>query len=387
MADDVRIGLIGYGGMGSSHCEYLSKGVTRGAKLAAIADTGADRLAAARAKFGDAVKYFDTAEGLIASGEVDAVVIATPHYFHPPLGIKAMEAGLHVMSEKPAGVYTKQVKEMIKVAEGSDKVYGVMFNQRTRPAHQKLRELVQGGELGQLKRSMYVITDWLRTQVYYDAATWKGTWEGEGGAVLMNQSPHNLDLFQWICGMPKRVRSFCHMARYHNIETEDDVTTYVEYENGGTGTFITSTGEAPGSQFMEIHGERGKIAFADNNITFHQTRTPVNEHIRTSDGAFSKPETWKIEIPTHGKATEHQGIMQNWVDAIRNGTPLLAPGVEGIHGVALANAMLMSSWLDKTVELPIDDDVFYEMLQEKIRGSTFKKPETKAKAMDFAGTF
>ncbi|HMO26934.1 MAG TPA: Gfo/Idh/MocA family oxidoreductase, partial [Tepidisphaeraceae bacterium] len=216
----VRIGIIGYGGMGSAHAGYLTKGEVPHANLAAICDHDPDRLRLAREKHGDTVQLFDNADALIASGAVDAIMVATPHYDHPPLCIKALKAGLHALSEKPTGVYTRQVRELNEVADKTDRVFGVMFNQRTRADHQKMRELVQSGEIGEIKRTMYVITDWLRTQFYYDSGGWRGTWGGEGGGVLMNQAPHNLDLFQWICGMPSRVRAFCKFGRYHNIEVE-----------------------------------------------------------------------------------------------------------------------------------------------------------------------
>ena len=382
----VRIGIIGYGGMGSAHAGYLTKGEVPHANLAAICDHDPDRLRLAREKHGDTVQLFDNADALIASGAVDAIMVATPHYDHPPLCIKALKAGLHALSEKPTGVYTRQVRELNEVADKTDRVFGVMFNQRTRADHQKMRELVQSGEIGEIKRTMYVITDWLRTQFYYDSGGWRGTWGGEGGGVLMNQAPHNLDLFQWICGMPSRVRAFCKFGRYHNIEVEDDVTAYVEYPNGGSGIFITATGEAPGRNFLEITGDRGVITMEKGNITFRRTTRSVQEHINTCPKGFDRPETWTIEIPGGG-GEEHRGITKNWVNAIVHGTPLLAKGQEGIHGVELCNAMLLSSWLDDWVNIPIDEDVYFDKLQEKIKTSTFKKPDVQKRAMEFAGTF
>ncbi len=263
--------------------------------------------------------------------------------------------------------------------------FGIMFNQRTHGAHQKLRDLVHGGELGEIKRTQYVITDWFRSQAYYDSGGWRATWAGEGGGVLLNQSPHNLDLWQWICGMPTRVRAFCGFGKYHNIEVEDDVTAFVEYANGATGTFITATGESPGTQSLEISGDRGKVLWADGKLTFWQTRVPVSEWTKTAKGGFDKPETWKIEIPTKS-GEDHKGITKNFVNAILHGTPLLAKGQEGINGVTLANAMLLSSWTDTWVNLPLDDEQYYQALQDKIKNSTFKK-DAEGKSLEFAGTF
>ncbi|MEM8874174.1 MAG: Gfo/Idh/MocA family oxidoreductase [Planctomycetota bacterium] len=385
-ANELRLGIIGIGGMGSAHLSMLTgpNPVSR-LRITAIADTDPRKLDRGLNEFAHhPVKGFATPEELMASGEVDAILIATPHYLHPPLAIKGFDHGLHVLSEKPAGVYTKQVKEMNAAAEKAKAekglVFGIMFNQRTRKSHQQMRKLVQSGELGEIKRTMYVLTDWFRTQFYYDTAGWKGTWEGEGGAVLLNQSPHNLDLWQWICGMPKRVRAFCKMGHHHHIETEDEVTAYVEYENGATGVFVTSTGEAPGSQFMEIAADHGKVTLEGSDIRYWRTPDSVKQFLDESEQSFDKPETWDTKIPG-GNGPEHRGILINFTEAILDGKPLLAPGTDGLNGVALANAMLMSAWKDDWVDLPIDDNEYHQLLQEKISTSTFIK---KTREVDIA---
>ena len=384
--EKVKIGIIGIGGMGTNHAEYLSAGEIAGAELAAVCDVREARLEWARQNLGPAVRVFDSAEALFASGAADAVLIATPHYFHPPLAIQALECGLHVMSEKPAGVYTRQVRAMNEAAARSDKVFGVMFNQRARGEHQKLKELVDSGELGEIVRTNYLITDWFRAQSYYDGGGWRATWAGEGGGVLVNQCPHNLDLWQWICGMPTRVRAFVGMGKYHDIEVDDDVTAYVEYENGATGVFITTTGEAPGTNRLEISGDRGKLLLEDGNITFWRTEVPVSRFRREWKGGFGSPEVWKCAVPFPAGDQEHRGITRNWVEAILHGTPLLARGEEGINGVELANAMLLSSWTDDWAPIPVDEDLFYRMLQEKIESSTVSK-EDRDTLMEVKGTF
>jgi predicted dehydrogenase len=385
----LRIGVIGYGGMGTAHAQYINKGEVPNAVLGAVCDINPERLAKAKQSLGDDVQFFESADALFASKAIDAVIIATPHYDHPPLAIKALQTGHHAMVEKPAGVYTRQVREMNEVAAKSDKIFGIMFNQRTRGSHQKLRQLIASGELGEIRRTMYVITTWLRTQTYYDSGAWRGTWKGEGGGVLMNQSPHNLDLFQWVAGMPKRVRAFCSFGKYHKMETEDDVTAYLEYENGATGVFITSTGEAPGTQFFELVGDRGRVVLdhgaRGEQITFWRTAEGVQHHIDTAKEGFSRPEIWRCEIPAGG-GEEHKGVTKNFVNAILNGTPLLARGEEGINGVQLANAMHLSTWLNDWVSLPVDEAQYYAKLQEQVKNSTFKK-DSKGKVLDVAGSY
>ncbi|MCM3790878.1 Gfo/Idh/MocA family oxidoreductase [Domibacillus indicus] len=383
----VKIGVIGLGNMGSSHVSQLANGLVKGGQLTAVCDFNEDRLKAANEKTGGQLACFTDPDTFFNQADIEAVLIAAPHYDHPTLAEQAFQKGLHVLIEKPAGVYTKNVQRMNEAAAESGKVFSIMYNQRTNPLYQKLRQLIQSGELGEIKRTNWIITDWYRSQSYYDSSEWRATWEGEGGGVLLNQSPHQLDLWQWTTGlMPKRVHAFCHFGRYHNIEVEDDVTAYVEYENGATGVFITSTGEAPGTNRFEIIGDRGKIVVENDQLIFYRLTQSEREFNATYTGGFGEPEHWKIEIPVKGENTQHLGIMQNWVDAILKGTPLLAPGEEGIKGLEISNAIYLSAWLKESVELPIDADLFYKTLQEKIKASNFVKEKSGNVVLSVEGT-
>ena len=384
--DEVRIGVAGIGGMGGNHCEYLSKGQIPAGRLAAVADASPERLAWAKSNL-DGVERFDTPEGMIGSGEIDAVLIATPHYLHPPIAIAAFEAGLHVMSEKPAGVYTRQVKQMNAAAEKAGTVFALMLNQRARGQTRKLHELVSSGELGEIQRTNYIITDWFRAQSYYDSGGWRATWAGEGGGVLANQCPHNLDLWQWVCGMPSRMRAFCYFGKHHDIEVEDDVTAFVEYPNGATGVFVTGTGDAPGTNRLEITGDRGKIVAEDGGILFHRTEQSVSRFLKEYPGGFGSPDVWTCKVPPAGGDGEHRTITANWVQSIRDGgeTELLAPGLDGIHSVELFNAMLLSTWTDSWVDIPVDADLYYDELQKRV--ATSKVKEGPARTMDVKDSF
>ena len=381
-----RIGIIGFGNMGTNHAKYLLKGAIPETELVAICDTNPERLKWAKVNLSQDLLTFETMDALLASDAVDGVLIATPHYSHPELAIKALHRGLHVLVEKPAGVYTKQVREMNEAASRTDRVFGIMYNQRTNPLYQKLKDLIDTGELGELKRTNWIITNWYRSQSYFDSGGWRATWAGEGGGVLLNQDPHQLDLWQWTCGMPKRVRAFCGFGKFHHIEVEDDVTAYVEYDNGATGVFVTCTGEAPGTNRFEVSGDRGKIVIEDDKLTFWRLRVPERQFNREYKGGFGHPECWKCEIPITGEMTGHAGITRNWVEAIRKGTPLLAPGAEGIRGLQISNAMHLSAWLDQWVELPVPEDLYYQKLQERIKDSTFSKTAAD-RVMDVKGTF
>ena len=383
----IRFGVAGIGTMGGFHAKYIDNGQIPDAELAAVCDPNPDRLDWAKDNLSKAVKRFDTPEAMFASKSIDAVLIAMPHYDHPALAIKAFEHNLHVLTEKPAGSYTKQVRLMNQAAEKSDRVFGIMFNQRSLPIFSKIKDLVDSDELGAIQRTNWIITTWFRTQRYFDNGGWRATWAGEGGGVLLNQCPHQLDLWQWICGMPNRVRAFCAFGKYHNIEVEDDVTAYVEYENGATGVFITTTGEAPGTNRFEIIGDRGKLIAEDDKLTFHRTRTSASEFIRESDEAFGTPETWTCQIPLSEGQQQHAEITKDFVRAIVDKTPLLAPGIDGVNSLELSNAMILSTWTDKWIPLPLDDDLYHEKLQEKIKTSTYQKKEVKTKAANPDSSF
>ena len=383
--EQVRLGIIGIGGMGTNHVHSILEGKVPQIRLTAVADIRESRLEWAKENLPAEVQVFDDGKKLIDSGACDAVLIATPHYLHPEFAKYGLTHGVHVMSEKPAGVYTKQVREVNEVAAKSDKVYALMLNQRTNCVYRKLHDMIESGELGAMKRVNWIVTDWYRNQSYYDAAGWKATWDGEGGGVLLNQCPHQLDLLQWLCGMPKAVRAFCHEAKWHDIEVEDDVTAYLEYENGATGVFVTTTGDAPGTNRLELTFEMGRIICDYNGLTFDRLKVNEREHCRTCPEGFKKPEMERVEIETDGMNEQHIGVLKAFADHILKGTPLVARGEEGIRGLTLSNAMHLSSWLGETVQIPFDEDLFLAKLNEKRAGS--KAKEDKGIVFDTTGTY
>nr|WP_294489886.1 Gfo/Idh/MocA family oxidoreductase [uncultured Anaerosporobacter sp.] len=383
--ENVRIGIVGIGGMGTNHVNSLLNGLVPNMELTAVADLRKSRLDWAKENLPDTVFIFDDGKKLIDSGTCDAVLIATPHYFHPEYVMYALGHGVHAISEKPAGVYTKQVREMNEVAEKSDKTFAIMLNQRTNCIYRKLHEMIQSGELGEMKRVNWIITDWYRNQSYYDAAGWKATWDGEGGGVLLNQCPHQLDLLQWLCGMPVKVRAFCHEAKWHNIEVEDDVTAYMEFDNGATGVFVTTTADAPGTNRLELTFEMGKIVCEGGKLIFDKLSANVSEHCMIERDGFKKPDCTRIEVETDGQNEQHVGVLKAFADHILKGMPLVADGVEGIRGLTLSNAMHLSSWLNRTVELPFDEDLFLVELNKK--RATSKKKEDVGIVFDTTGTY
>ena len=381
----IRLGVIGVGSHGTGHVRNISKGMTPEIEVAAICDIDPEALARVRGEFGDIPAFTDSHE-LIVSGLVDAVLIVTPHYDHPPIAMDAMNNGLHVMCEKPAGVYTKQVREMNAVAEKSNVVFGMMFNQRTNPVYIKTRELVQSGAFGEMRRVSWIITNWYRPQAYYNSGAWRATWSGEGGGVLLNQCPHNLDLWQWICGMPAKVTAHMKFGQWHDIEVEDDVTTIVEYPNGATGTFVTSTGEWPGSNRLEITMDKAKIVVENGKIHLWELEMTEQEFTATNTVPFAQPKYTYREVEHDGTCTGHSGVLNAWAGAILRGEPLVARGEEGINGLTISNAMHLSAWTGREVEIPFDDDLFYDLLMERVKTSR-RKENVKTVISDLSATY
>jgi len=364
--DKVRFGIVGIGSFGSGHTKRIIKDVEN-MDLTAVCDTDPARAEWAAENLPD-IKFFDNAEDMFKSGMVDAVLIATPHYDHPPLTMLAFTYGLHVLVEKPAGVYTKQVREMNVAAEKHPElVYGMMYNQRTNSLYRKMKEMIDGGELGRVRRFVWIISDWYRSQFYYDSGGWRATWKGEGGGALINQCPHQLDLWQWIVGMPVKIMAHTHNGKWHNIEVEDDVTAYAEFANGATGVFITSTGDAPGTNRLEITGDCGKLVCENDKLIFHKLSMPEQEFTKVNTKHFGKPDVEVIEVEHDGENQQHTGVFRAFANKILGKGELVASGHEGIHGLMISNAIHLSSWLGKPVELPIDEDLFYEELKKRFK--------------------
>ena len=370
------------GGMGGYHARYLLEGKIKRAKLGAVCDVDPS----AFAKFPDVKNYTDSAK-LIRSGDVDAVIIATPHYYHTTIGIDALEQGLHVLTEKPLSVHKADCARLIAAHKNPKQVFAIMFQSRTNSLYKKVKKIVSDGELGEIRRVIWIVTDWFRSEAYYASGGWRATWRGEGGGVLINQCPHNLDVLQWVCGMPARIFARVTFGKYHAIEVEDDVTAYLEYPNGATGVFIATTGEAPGTNRWEIHGERGRLVVERGKISFQRTEIPVTEYSRTTKEIWSQPPQWNIEIPHAGEGGAHENITRDFVEAILDGKPLIVRAEEGINSVEIANSIIHSSLTGRMVDLPLDAEAYEKQLKDLIANSKFEKKAVAGGESDITASF
>lgn len=369
--ETLRVGIVGVGNIGRVHAGSIFAGEVPGMTLSALCDTDAGKWELIKRTY-PGIPVYGSHEEMFASGDIDCVIIATPHRFHPLIAADAFRAGLHVLSEKPAGVDCGAVREMIAVAEGSGRAFGIDFNQRTDPLFVKAREIVGIGQLGVPKRLVWIITNWYRSQAYYDSGDWRATWDGEGGGVLLNQAPHNLDLWQWIFGMPSRIRAFCHEGKYHSIPVEDDATIYAEYENGASAVFITTTGEYPGTNRLEISGDRGKLVIEHGKLNLYLLSEPEREYcFNATDRPL--PEITESVYEDGQGVPGHMLILRNFADHILHGEPLIAPGQEGLNELMISNSAYLSSWTDDWVALPPDNARFLECLENAVARSAYCK--------------
>ena len=385
--DKIRLGIIGTGGIGSGHAAIIQ--TLPAAELTAVCDINPQALE--QFKDQPQIKCFSDSDIFFEQSNVDAVIISTSHFSHHTLAIKALEKNLHILVEKPVSVHKNHAAILnTAITAHPELVCCAMFCQRTIPAHQKIKQLLDAGEIGEIKRVNWIITDWFRTQSYYDSGDWRASYRGEGGGVLLNQCPHQLDLLQWFCGMPVKITAHAYCGKYHNIEVEDEVTAFMEYANGAPGVFIASPGEAPGTNRLEITGDRGKLIFEKGRITFERTEVSVAEFCANSPDRFAAPECWQITIPADSStAGQHKKIIVNFLDAITNKANLIAPAIEGIRSLEISNAMILSSWLGKTVELPMDADIYEKMLEERIAVSRYTKKNNNVNYSneDFSASF
>ena len=365
---NIRVAIIGIGNMGSAHANCILQKKVQYIELTAVCDTDEKKIAGFKEKCPSILGFTDYTE-MLKADICDAVIIATPHRFHSLIAKQAFLENKHVLVEKPIDISVTAAKELNDIAKKSGKVFGIMFNQRTNKLFQSAREIVKSGQLGNLKNVVWIVTNWYRTQHYYDSGDWRATWGGEGGGVLLNQAPHQLDLWQWICGMPVEVTAFCDTAKYHNIEVEDAATIFVKYPNGANGIFITSTGEYPGSNRLEISGEKGKLILEERKLKWWKLKENERTFCFNNFDSYPKIDMEYQEI-TVNEESGHQGILQNFANAILFGEELLASGYEGINALMLSNAAYLSQWNGNVkVKLPFDNEMFDNLLQAKIKSS------------------
>lgn len=360
--EQVRLGIVGIGGIGAKHAALVYSGAVKDMVLGAVCSTQEKRKVWAEENIPGVPFYFDYTE-MLNSKKIDAVLIVTPHYMHPDMSIAAFQRGLHVLTEKPTGVYTKQIEQMNAAAQESGCVFSVMYNNRALGKYKKLKELLDEGMLGKISRRIWVDLDWYRTDAYYGSSPWRATYKGEGGGVLMNQASHTLDMWCWLFGLPSVVAAQCSFGRFHAIEVEDDVSALLQYADGSVGNYITGTGETPGTNRLEVYGQKGKLILENDKLTFYRLQMPEREFNRINTDIYAKPAYDVVEIPFAEEGDPYVAVLQNFTDCIIHNVQNIWDGTTGINGVMLANAMVQSTWENDRVALPLDAEHYYQLLQ------------------------
>ena len=383
----IRYGIIGVGNQGSYYARLFKENKVTNGVLVAVCDINESKLDNLKLLFNDEIKYFNNHNSLLDSNLCDAVIIVTPHYFHPSIAIDFLKKDVSVILDKPAGVYTKQVKEMNEVSKNSKAKFTMMFNQRTNSVYRKMKEMIDNKEIGELQRVAWIITDWFRTESYYRNGSWRATWKGEGGGVLINQCPHQLDLLQWIVGLPKKVNAFCHYGKWHDIEVEDDVTAYLEFSNGATGVFVTTTGEAPGSNRFEVSGSKGKLICENDTLLFYKNELDNIKVCKESSKGFDTPKVEIIKVETDNKNEQHLGIINNFTNSLLGLEEQFVDGKEGINNVELMNAIELSGFRNgESVSLPVNEEEYLLELNKRRSSSKFKESNDDV-VMDTSNSF
>lgn len=359
-ANKVRFGIVGVGGMGAGHCRMVPQ--IEEAELTAVCDVDPKTLDKITTQY--SVPGFATHQELLDSGLVDAIIIATPHYFHPPIAEDAFARGIHVLSEKPLGVTVGAVDSMIAVAKESGLKFGVMYQMRAEPQNQAAKRIIESGQLGNIYRTNLVM-GWYRSQAYYNSGGWRATWSGEGGGVLINQAPHHLDLFSWLAGLPATITGNTR-TRLHDIEVEDEAFAFLEYANGAHGYLYASTTETPQENRLEICGDKGKLTLSNGKLTLHTLPIPLREFTQNSTEMWSAPKAGEVpvELPPAPQHKEHSAITQNFARAILFGEPLIAPGEDGLNAVELINGIIMAGKTGKTVSVPVPRAEYAQLIED-----------------------
>lgn len=363
----VRIGVIGLGGMGQAHIDKIKE--IPEAELTAVSDV--DSQITKKISQEQKVPGFSNYEKLLESSLVDAVIIATPHYFHPEIGIKAIKKGIHCLSEKPIAVSVAAADKFLQAAKKNSVVFAIMYQKRTLPEIRLAKKLIKSGRLGKIKRTSLIEPNY-RTQAYYDSGTWRATWKDEGGGVLINQAPHGIDLFLLLGGMPNRVTAKVR-TRLHNIEVEDEACALLEYPSGAWGYYYTTTNEVPSATLMEISGDKGKLLYQDGSLKFYSVRSSIAEFTFSSKDMWASPEVVEEELELPQCETGHKEIIRNFCRSILFKEELITPGEEGIWTIEFINALILSGKKNKPVDIPVNREEYEELLEDLKKISQEKK--------------
>lgn len=365
----VKIGIIGAGRQGGKYIKFFLENRMKNAELKAICDIDVGRFDEVDPSH--ICEHYTDYKLMLSKKTIDAIIIDTPHYLHPVIALEAVKYDIHVLSDKPLGVDAYTVKKLKNELSGRKLKFGVLFNQRMLPVYQRIKEIIENQELGKLKRCVWEVTDWYRPQKYYDIGGWRSTWKGEGGGVLINQCVHNIDMIQHLFGMPLKINSSIEYGVYHKTEIDDSVVANFMYSDGFMCTLISSTGETPGTNRLEISGTKGKLVFdVFDKLKFELNDIPEDVFSNETSSPrymlkFGKPGVTRKEEKINTNTEAHVMCIQDFINAIVYDRKPSADYYDGLACVQIINAIYYSDWKGKKVELPVDELEFKKMLEGK----------------------
>lgn len=375
----MRVGIIGMGTMGIKYAQLIAKCEIAGMELSAITRVTDERWDKIKDYVSDDLQRFDSGDDMfdaIDEGrlKLDTIIIVTPHYSHETFAIKAFERGINVLCDKPAGVYSRQARNMMEAYNAAkskkpDLLYGYVFHQRTYPVYMKIKEIVDSKIYGNMKRINWIVSDWYRSNAYYQSGSWRATWQYDGGGTLLNQCPHNLDLLTWICGVPESVMGFCKEGKYHPIEVEDEVTAYLEWNNGVDGVFIASTGEAPGVNRLEISLDNALLLCEKGRLKVAVLDRPEIEYRNASTGNFfARPSYEWHDIEVEEPENAYNKVLEKFARG-----EMVAKGEEAVNSLYVSNAVYLSSWTGRKVAIPAPGTEYEKQFENAFESGLEKK--------------
>lgn len=375
MTDKIRVALVGVGVMGSKYADMIVSGEVKNMVLTGVVarNLKAQEWAAilVNAEGLHPNVYRDVDDMFAHADDFDAVIIVTPHKTHEEIAVRAFELGKHVLCDKPAGATIGQAQNMTAASKQYDKVYGMIFHQHRYPKYLYIKQALENGELGELKRMLMVNSRYFRTAHYHQSGSWRSSWNGEGGGALINQGAHILDIWQWLFGMPQKIYAEIPFGKYNEFKVDDEATISMRYENGATGVFMLTTGEAVWQERLEIVGTKGRMLLEDDILHIYRYSKDSTEYIATEDVNSREHLAITEEVINFGKAEEpYVEILENFAEAVISGDSsiLIAPGEEAINQLMLTNGAYCSAWKGMPVCLPLDAEEYEATFREQCEG-------------------
>ena len=376
----MKLGIAGIGVIGESYLKLFKEGRIKEGEVAAVASRNTQRVEKILEKLNlQEVRVYGSLKEMLEKESLSGVIITTPHKLHVSMMKEALQMGVSVLTDKPLSSTRKEAEEMAVFAKDyPDLVKGVLFNKRANPIHKEIKKIIESGELGILRRALYEVTDYYRSHRYYEESGWRGTYEEEGGGVLMNQAVHQMDLLTWFTDLPKEVMAFLKEGSHRPMTTENDAYLHLFYEGGGVGHFITSTHESPGVHRLELSFDQGQILMEnEKTLKITKLQEPEEDFSRKTETLFAHvPGTLEVkEFEPLEDKEEHVRTIENFIRAIEGKEKIQSSLEEAVKSITLVNAAYLSHFTGKKGAMDFSLEEYDRELHRKIQEERALKEE------------